>query len=88
MRMAGKWLLIVLEPKVRRTACVVFEEVDYSQHIPLVEILAEKLRDTMIEQGMMMMEPLKKEKSHKLWPLHVSKDGKSYMLDRYYAKEG
>jgi hypothetical protein len=47
--MAGKWLLIVPEPKVRKTACVVFEEADYSQHIPLVEILAEKLRHTMIE---------------------------------------
>ena len=53
-----------------------------------MEILAEKLRDTMIDQGMMMMESLKKEKSHKSWPLHVSKDGKSYMLDRYYAREG
>ena len=53
-----------------------------------MEILAEKLRDTMIDQGMMMMESLKKEKNHKSWPLHVSRDGKCYMLDRYYAREG
>jgi hypothetical protein len=71
---------------VRKTALVVFEEADYSQHIPLVEILAGKLRDTMIEQGMLMLESLKVEKSYKSWPLHVSRDGKSYMLDRYYAK--
>ena len=43
--MAGRWLLIVPEPKVRRTAWVVFEDADYNQLIPLVEILAEKLRD-------------------------------------------
>ena len=71
---------------MRKTACVVFEEADYSQHIPLVEILAGKLRDTMIDQGMLMIESLKVEKSHKSWPLHASKDGSSYMLDRYYAK--
>ena len=53
-----------------------------------MEILAEKLRNTMIDQGMMMMESLKKEKNHKSWPLHVSKDGNSYMLDRFYAREG
>ena len=53
-----------------------------------MEILAEKLRDTMIEQGMVMMESLKKEKTHKSWPLHTTKDGKSYMLDRYYARDG
>ena len=80
--MAGRWLLIVPEPKVRRTAWVVFEDADYNEYIPLVKILAGKLRDTMIEQGMMMMESLKKEKNHKSWPLHVSKDGNSYMVDR------
>jgi hypothetical protein len=35
---------------------------------------------------MLMMESLKMEKSHKSWGLHVSGDGSSYMLDRYYAK--
>ena len=30
VRMAGMWLLIVPEPKVRRTAWVVFEEADYN----------------------------------------------------------
>jgi hypothetical protein len=73
---------------VRKTALVVFEEADYSQHIPLVEIIAGKHRDTMIDQGMLMIESLKMEKSHKSWPLHVSKDSKSYMLDRYYARDG
>ena len=51
-----------------------------------MEILAGKLRDIMIDQGMLMLESLKVEKSHKSWPLHVSTDGKSYMLDRYYSK--
>ena len=30
VRMAGKWLLIVPEPKARKTACVIFEESDYN----------------------------------------------------------
>ncbi len=61
-RIAGRWQIITPELTVKKTTMVLLDELDYAKLLPLVEILAEKLRTMVIEQGLMLRGSIREER--------------------------
>ncbi len=61
-RIAGRWQIITPELTVKKITLAVLEELDYAKLLPIVEIMAEKLRTMVIEQGLMLRGSIREER--------------------------